>query len=342
MTEDEISIKNKTSYLIILFILLSIFSCIIFKLSLSYAFFTSIIFCSYIYKKNGLPVLKTLNIIKETLIECKSLIILIISIGAIISAWLISGIVPAMMYYGLEYMQNLNFLLAAFIITSLVSFFMGTAIGTVSTIGIALLGLGKAFGIPGYITLGVIISGASIGDRISPISSLCNLTIEGMKTNYKNTLKSVLTTLIPEYFICCFIYYLLGKNYNISDKVSNINSLTFALNKSFHISPTLLLVPLSIVVMSFLGINILKSVSIGIILSIFSAIFIQGISLKTTILIIFTGYKAHTDFAVLNKILLSGGIISMFGILLILIGALSLSSLLCKTKTIDPDRKSVV
>lgn len=334
MAEIEISLKD--TYLIISFIFLSIFCCIVFKMSLAYGFLSSIVFCSYIYKKNGLSISKILNIIKNTLIECKSLLILIIFIGAIISVWLLSGIVPAMMYYGLKYMQKINFLLAAFIITSIVAIFMGTAIGTISTIGIALLGLGKAFGIPDYIILGAIISGASIGDRISPISSLFNLTLESIRIKYKDALKSVLVTLIPGYFICSLIYYFIGKNYSIANKSSDVNTLTFAINKSFSISPLLLLIPLSIVVMSFIGVKILKSVSIGIILSIIAAVFVQKVSLASVILVMLTGYKSHTNFSSLNKILSSGGIISMFEILLIIIGALSLSSLLCKTKTIDP------
>ncbi len=89
---------------------------------------------------------------------------------------------------------------------------MGTAFGTISSIGIALLALSKIFGIPNYILLGAIVSGAFIADKSSPLSNLFNLTIETVKINYKEAIISILKTLIPTYFISASIYYFIGKN----------------------------------------------------------------------------------------------------------------------------------
>ncbi|HQG38868.1 MAG TPA: hypothetical protein PLK15_07025, partial [Chitinophagales bacterium] len=129
--------------------------------------------------------------------DVKRLLIVILFIGATTSIWLASGVVPTIMYYGFTYMEGVNFLLAVFLITSVVSYFLGTAIGTISTVGISLSGIGLSIGIPHNLMVGVLVSGAFIADKISPLSGLVNLGMTTVNRNYKELFKSMIITLMP-------------------------------------------------------------------------------------------------------------------------------------------------
>lgn len=329
-------ISKKATYVVFVASIVFILSCILFGISLFYGFLGSIALSFIIFLRNGFSAKYLLSVIKDGLMECKILYGLIILIGATISIWLCSGIVPTMIYYGLEYMKGMNFLFASFIITSIISVFMGTAVGTISTIGLALLGIGKGFGIPQHILLGVIVSGAFIADKVSPISGLLNLTLATTKTTYKQTMKSMVTTLIPIYLITAIIYYFIGRGYSIASDSSNLDNFQFAIREGFYISPFLLLLPVVILVMSFLGVKIIKAISIGLLGGIIVSLSLQNLSFANVLKAIFWGYRGNTATAELNEILVSGGVVSMIEVVLIVMGAIALSSLFEGTGIIHP------
>ncbi|SHK04086.1 Na+/H+ antiporter NhaC family protein [Paramaledivibacter caminithermalis] len=340
MNQNKISKKDR--YMVLIASLLLIVSCIILKLSLFYGFLGSIALSFVIFLKNGFSSKELLSMIKQGLIECKILYGLIILIGATISIWLCSGIVPTMIYYGLEYMKGINFLFAAFIITSIISVFMGTAVGTISTIGLALLGIGKGFGIPQHILLGAIISGAFIADKVSPISGLFNLTLTTTKTTYRQTIKSMFTTLIPIYLITSVIYMFIGKGYNGALEGSDLYNLQVSIKEAFYISPFLLILPIMIVIMAFLGVETTKAILIGLSGGIVVSFSLQNIDFINIIRAILWGYKGTTATAELNEILISGGIISMIEVILIVMGAIALSSLFEGAGIIQPIINNII
>jgi len=339
MKENKVS--EKYTFIIIALTLIAIISCIILKIFLFYGFLASIVIASCLLIKNGFSTTELLNMIKKGLCDCKSLFILMALIGAMISIWMASGVVPTMLYYGLKYMQGTNFLFAAFVLTSIVSIFMGTAFGTISCVGIALLGLSKIFGIPNYILLGAIVSGAFIADKISPISSLFNLTLETVKISYKEALMSILKTLLPTYFVSGLLYYFIGKKYSIVLVNSNIDNFISAINRSFVVSPLLLLLPVSIIIMSFLGMKMVKSVSLALIAGIIVSISLQKANFNDIIIAIFNGYRVNTNSVDLNTVLVSGGVVSMVSIILIITGAISLSSIFQETGLLVPIIKRI-
>jgi NhaC family Na+:H+ antiporter len=274
--------------------------------------------------------------------ECRSLYVLILLIGATISIWLSSGVVPTMIFYGLEYMKGMNFLFAAFLIVSTSAIFMGTAIGTISTIGVAILGIGKGFGIPSSILLGVIISGAFLADKISPISGLLNLTLSVTNTKYKESLKSMLITLIPTFFLTAVIYYLLGLSYRSDSNEINIVQFQMALKEGFNISPFLLALPIIIVIISFFGVKTVYSILIGLFSGAIISFIFQKMTLLKIIKAILFGFNGNTNSEKLNEILKSGGIVSMIEVLFIVMGAIALSSIFESTGIIDNITNKVI
>ena len=335
------NISKRYTYVMLFFTVVVLASCTVFSLSLYFGFLASIVFCTCIFISCGFSLMEILSMMKKGIFATREIVALLILIGATIPIWISSGVVPTMMYYGLKYMQGTNFLLAAFILTSIISVFMGTAFGTMSTIGIALLGLGKIFAIPNYILLGAIVSGAFIADKTSPISALLNFTLLTTKSNYRDTIKVMLITLIPSYFITCLVYFYIGSKFTKISSSADIDSLTAAINNGFYISPMLLLIPLLIVILSFIGIKVIKALSVGLICAVAASIFIQKVSFIKVITVIFTGYKGNTNSTQLNKILVSSSVTSMIGVVLVIMGAIVLYSIFQGTGVVNPVINSI-
>ena len=332
----ENKIAEKYSYMILILTLIAIIICVIFDIFLFYGFLASIIFTLIILRKIGFSKVKLSKILKQGINEYKSLFILVALIGAMISIWMASGVVPTMLYLGLKYMQNTNFLLASFILTSIVSIFMGSAFGTISSVGITLLGLTKLFGIPDYILLGAIISGAYIADKASPLSSSVILTMSTVKINYREFLMSLFQTFIPTYLISGLVYYLLGRSYTISTSPLEIENFISAINSNFVISPLLLLLPISIIIMSFLGVKMIRAMSLAIVAGSIVSVLLQGENFLQVLISTISGYSVSTSSEQLNSILVSGGMISMLQVILIIAGATSMSNLFQETNILDP------
>lgn len=159
-------------------------------------------------------------------------------LGTTIAVWMASGIVPSLIFYGLEYIKHINYLLACFLITTFVAAFMGTAVGTVSTIGIALLAVGKGLSIPVPILMGAIVSGAFVADRISPISSLVNLTLKTTNVKYQDYIRAMLKTLIPSLLITALIYFFIGQKYVTQIDNSLLQSFQFNIQSAFLFPPS--------------------------------------------------------------------------------------------------------
>lgn len=309
--------------------------CVLLNISLIYGFAAGILLCCSIFSYKGFTVNEMLGMMKKGLSECKVLYVLILLIGVTVSVWIASGVVPSMIYYGFEYLKEMNFVLAAFLIISICSVFMGTAVGTVSTIGIAILGIGRGLGIPTPVLLGAVVSGAFVADKLSPISGLINLTLSTVRTDYKSVIKSMMITLVPTMLVSSLIYYILGVKYSTGLNLAKIAELQNSLEISFYISPLLLLMPLIIVVMSAMGVRIIYSIVTGLSGGALIAIMLQNMSLTEIIRAIAVGYKASTSSQLLNELLVSGGVVSMLEVLLIVMGAIALSSLLEGTGLID-------
>lgn len=328
-------LHQREAYIILAACIGLIAGCVLLNISLVFGFAFSIMLSCYIFFNKGFTPKELVAMMRHGLIECRILFLLILLIGATVSILLSSGVVPTMIYYGFEYMKGMNFLFISFVIVAISSVFMGTAIGTVSTIGLAILGIGKGFGIPTTVLLGVIVSGAFLADKISPISGLLNLTLSATNTNYKGAIKSMLVTLIPTILLTGGIFYYLGTKYTIGTNTTNIFEFQRAIKANFFISPFLLLVPVLIVVLSFFGFKIIYSISTGLMGGVIISFIFQGMTIGQIITSIFWGYKGSTASLKLNEVLISGGVASMLEVLLIVMGAISLSSILEKTGLIN-------
>jgi len=239
------------------------------------------------------------------------------------------------MYYGFEYLAGTNFLLVAFLITGGMSIFMGTAVGTISTLGIALLGIGRGFGIPQGVLLGGLVSGAFLADKISPISGLLNLTMKVTELNYRQLFKSMAKTLLPVLAITGMVYLVLGARFPVSDS-NLILQYQESIQGAFHISPLLLLLPLAVILLPLFGVKTMPAVLAGLAGGGVLTLALQKTSLPELLDYILWGYKAASQSQDLNTILVSGGIRGMAEIVLIVIAIIALSGVLEQSGMLRP------
>ncbi|MEQ8423486.1 MAG: Na+/H+ antiporter NhaC family protein, partial [Cyclobacteriaceae bacterium] len=173
--------------------------------------------------------------------------LILLMIGALSGTWLLSGIVPAMIYYGLKILNPTIFLFAACIACAVVSLATGSSWTTVATIGIALLGIGKALGLHEGVIAGAIISGAYFGDKMSPLSDTTNLAPAMAGTDLFTHIRYMVVTTVPSIVITLIIFLIWGFMQDTSGAVTSTDAVLITIENSFNLNPLLFLVPVAVV-----------------------------------------------------------------------------------------------
>ena len=180
--------------------------------------------------------------IKSNIGDVTTAIVILFLIGAISGTWTMSGIVPTFIYYGVKIISPKVFLLTACVICALVSVMIGSSWTTIATIGVALLGIGKALGFSDGMIAGAIISGAYFGDKISPLSDTTVLASSMSKVPMFEHIRYLMYTTVPSIVITLIIFTILGFSHSGSN-ASLVNEYTSVLDSKFNITPWLLIVP---------------------------------------------------------------------------------------------------
>ena len=180
--------------------------------------------------------------ITDKIASCTPAIIILLLIGAIGGTWMVSGIVPTMIYYGMQIIRPEVFLVSSSILCALVSLMIGSSWTTVATIGLALMGIGKAHGFDDGWIAGSIITGAYFGDKLSPLSDTTVLASSVSGTPLFTHIRYMLFTTVPTFCISLTIFLIAGLTMNISGH-GNVVEFMDGLQHTFVISPWLLLVP---------------------------------------------------------------------------------------------------
>lgn len=201
--------------------------------------------------------------ISENLGDTTKAIIIVLLIGALAGTWMMSGIVPAMIYYGLKVLSAKYFLVASVAICALVSIATGSSWGTSATVGIALMGMGKTMGIGEGMVAGAIISGAYFGDKLSPMSDTTNLAPAMAGTDLFTHIRYMTLTTVPSIVIALLFFLVMGFTLN-TDAIHLENSeMTTAIAETFNISPWLFLVPALVIFLIVKRVDALMAILIG-------------------------------------------------------------------------------
>lgn len=214
------------------------------------------------------------SIIVKTIGSAMPSILILMLIGALAGTWLLSGVVPTMIYYGLKILSPKIFLFATVVISALVSLATGSSWSTVATIGVALLGIGNALGYSPAIVAGAIISGAYFGDKMSPLSDTTNLAPAMAGTDLFTHIKYMVYTTTPSLVITLVIFLVMGFAHTTTGS-TNIDQTLYALDSTFNISPWLFLVPIILIIVIIKKLPPLPSIMVGTLLGALFAIIFQ-------------------------------------------------------------------
>jgi Na+:H+ antiporter, NhaC family len=205
-------------------------------------------------------------------------ILILLLIGSLAGTWMMSGVVPVMIYYGLDIINPKMFLFTAVVVSAIVSLATGSSWSTIATIGVALLGIGKALNINEAVVAGAVISGAYFGDKISPLSDTTNLAPAMAGTDLFTHIRYMMFTTTPSLIITLLIFLGIGFNSDFTSAPGNIEKVKTAIEGTFNISPLLLLVPVILLTIIILKLPPLPSILAGTLLGgIFAVIFQQEI-----------------------------------------------------------------
>lgn len=189
------------------------------------------------------------NMIKnvaENIQSTTGALLILLFVGALSGTWLVSGIIPAMIYYGLNILSPTIFLPACVIICSIISVATGSSWTTSATVGIALIGIGNSLGFNPGIVAGAVISGAYFGDKLSPMSDTTNLAPAMAGTDLFTHIRYMLYTTIPSIVITIIAFIFIGIFQTSNGEIDNRETLA-AISESFNITPWLFLVPVSVI-----------------------------------------------------------------------------------------------
>ena len=264
-------------------------------------------------------------------------IIILLLIGSLAGTWLISGIVPTMIYYGLQILNPKIFLVAAAIICAIVSLASGSSWSTIATVGIALLGIGNALDISNGLTAGALISGAYFGDKMSPLSDTTNLAPAMAGTDLFTHIRHMMYTTIPSFVISLLIFLFIGLSMDNTQNSDDITNLLMAIESSFNISPWLFLVPVIVLLLIMKKVPALLALFAGTLLGgIFAIIFqphliieLSGIdsnffqaSYVSIINAMGSETSINTSNKMINDLLSSGGMYGMLNTIWLIICAM--------------------
>ena len=216
---------------------------------------------------------KMMDEVAENIKSTTGAILILLMVGALAGTWLISGIIPSMIYYGLQILSPAVFLPATLIICAVISIATGSSWTTSATVGIALIGIGGALGFPLGMVAGAVISGAYFGDKLSPMSDTTNLAPAMAGTDLFTHIKYMALTTTPTFIISFILFIILGLTVETKG-IADSSSLLLDIEKSFNITPWLFLVPIIVIGMIVKKTEPLVALLIGTLLAgIFAIIF---------------------------------------------------------------------
>jgi len=267
-------------------------------------------------------------------------IIILIIVGILIGVWIVGGIVPAMIYYGLKLLSPSIFLVAALLICSITSLATGSSWGTMGTMGLALMGIATGLGIPAPMAAGAIISGAYFGDKMSPLSDTTNLAPAMAGTDVITHVKFMMLPTGVAYAISIVAFGIMGfmhtSNTGGAD-LSSIKEMSDGLSGMFNINPLLLLPPIIVIGAVAMKIPAIPGITLGIISGAIIGMIFQGDASSFGVILDagMNGYTSNSGIKSIDSLLSTGGISNMMYSVSLTMIAMMFGGIMEKTKQLD-------
>lgn len=324
------------AYFILIFTILAISFCLIMDVSIRYGFLTILMVTYGIARHFEYHHRAIAQMMFKGIRKVRPVIIMLSLIGMSISLWMQLGTIPALIFYGFKYLSHMNIVLAAFIISSIISMGIGTAIGTLSIVTPVFMGLAVGLEIPYPLIVGAMVSGAYLGDRTSPVSSSANLTALVTDSLLIENVKKMLFTLAPAFWGTCILYYSVGAIYiPTPESLTKVNDLQNLILNNFD---TRFVVFLPFVVLLSVMIlfkkSMVKALGYSLATTAFLLLSLHKMTFRALLTTAYAGYfPAQGD---IIELISGSGLISMLGIFWIILISTAFNGILEETGLIDP------
>jgi len=277
-------------------------------------------------------------------------IFILLVVGSLIGTWMLSGVVPTMIYYGLQILHPSIFYLACCLVCALVAVSTGSSWSTAGTVGIALVGIAQALGLNPAIAAGAIISGAYFGDKLSPLSDTTNLAPAMAGTDLFTHIRHMLWTTVPSLVIACILFLLIGLFGKGSSGEVDLDAFLTGLSNHFEIEWYLLLLPVAVIVMVMRKVPAFPALLIGALAGGLLAMIAQQDAvltyagdaeggfltlLKGAWMALFDGFSISTGNEDLDSLLSRGGMSSMLNTIWLIISAMMFGAAMEKTRMLE-------
>lgn len=263
-------------------------------------------------------------------------IFIFLLIGSLIAVWIQAGIIPSLMVVGFHMISVHFFLPSVFLVCSMVGLAIGSGFTTISTVGIALFGMGNTLGINPAITAGAIISGAIFGDKMSPLSDSTNLASAVAESDLFDHIKNMMWSTIPAFLVSLVLFFFLGQS-SKATSLANITAVENVLTKNFSVSTWAALPILLMFVCAWKKVPAIETLFANIFLSV-GMIFIQkpaGFGASSLASLIESGFVSKTGNKAVDALLTRGGISSMMSTVSLIIMTLALGGILMHVGIIE-------
>ena len=333
MDMKTVRLPNKTEIVLIIILFLAIMyvSLAVFELPIQLALLAAWVVVGLL----GLRLGHTYDAIQGSIVkginQGVEALLVIIFVGALIGGWIAGGVVPTLIYYGLDILHPSIFLFATLIICALTAIATGTSWGTVGTVGIAMMGIGQSFGVPMPLVAGAIISGAYFGDKLSPLSDSTVMAASLAKVEIITHVRSMLYISVPALVISSVLY--LGAGFLFLDKTGEadigiVATNMAAIQENFQIGWYMLIPIVLVLVLLANRFPAIPTIAIGALLGMIWAYLFQGMDLVSATTVLYEGYMIESGTPFIDTLFNRGGIVSMLGVIVVMILALGFGGLM--------------
>lgn len=261
---------------------------------------------------------------------------IIMIVGCLVGTWIAGGVVPGMIFYGLKLFTPTMFLFLLPIICAIVSVSTGSAWTTAGTMGTAAMGIGAGLGIPLPIVAGAVVTGASFGDKLSPLSDSTNLSAGVAGANVFDHIKHMLYTTVPSFLIAITLFAIIGMRFKggAGADTTEINAVLETLQATFKISPIIFIAPLSVVLMIIFKVPAIPGMIGGTLVGVLFSLG-QGHAISDILSSLFYGFEISSGNAMVDSLLNRGGMLGMMETISLVICALCFGGLVKQIGCLD-------
>ncbi|GKV56691.1 Na+/H+ antiporter NhaC [Sporosarcina sp. NCCP-2222] len=257
-------------------------------------------------------------------------VFILLLIGLIVGSWMASGVIPAIIYYGLSLIHPSVFVPIVALVTGIVSITLGSSFTSIATVGLAFMAIGDGLGFPAGLVGGAVISGAYFGDKLSPLSDTTNIAPAIAETDLFSHIRHMLWDTLPAFALSIVLYAIVGRSFASAGTADaeSIRSIQAGLADQFVIHPLLLLLPVLTIVLMVKRIPAVPALAGVGLLAAVVAVFVQGMPVSEVIQAMTSGFTADTGIPAVDSLLNRGGMTSMLNTVALLVIATALGGIL--------------